>query len=288
VLRKLVARSVRGIRHFGISGAVKVARELGKERRAAGTMSVWVRALGRCVTLRRGTSDAQVLWQVFAEREYEIGSTPHRDELRRRYDAVTAVGKRPVIVDCGANIGMTTLWFSRQFPLARIYAVEPEAGNFTVLAGNLAHLDNAVPVQAAIWPERATLRIVDADAPKWSFRVEQANAAEREGGIPAVTIDDTLKDAADSPILIVKIDIEGAEAALFESNTKWLDRSDMVVIELHDWLLPHAGTSRNFFKRLATLDCDVLVRGESLFVLRHAQPRPVVGAVGIEPTTPPV
>lgn len=272
MFRKFAGRWIKGVRHFGIRGAVAVARELGPERRPAGAMSVWVRELGRNVTLRRGTSDARVLWQVFAERAYAIGSTPHRDEIQRRYEAFVAAGKRPVILDCGANIGMTALWFNRQFPLARICAVEPEPGNFAVLKTNLGHLDDAVPMQAAIWPARATLRIVDAHAPQWAFRVEEIAETGCDGGIAAVTIDDALQGCADAPILIVKIDIEGAEAALFERNTEWLDRSDLLVIELHDWLLPNAGTSRNFLKRLATLDCDVLVRGEALFVLRHAAP----------------
>ena len=228
------------------------------------------------MALRRGTSDAMAFWQIFVDREYAIPSDAHRDELRRRYEAALAAGKRPVILDCGANIGVASLWFAGQYPRARLVAVEPEAGNFACLGANIGELPEVQLVEAAVWPVRTRLRIADESAAKWSFRVETANRVD-EAGIAAVTIDDLAPDRAEETLLIVKIDIEGAEAALFECNTQWVDRAEMIVVELHDWMRPGSGTSRNLLRRLAELDCDVMISGQSLFAIRNRETTPASG-----------
>jgi hypothetical protein len=72
---------------------------------------------------------------------------------------------------------------------------------------------------------------------------------------------------ADTPrALIVKVDIEGAEASLFRSNIEWVGRTDLIAIELHDWMLPKQRTSAPFVRSFANLDFDLLQRGENLFV----------------------
>lgn len=62
-----------------------------------------------------------------------------------------------VIVDAGANIGLTAVYFANQFPAARILALEPESSNYALLCKNTA----AYP-QAALWSSTATLDLVDA------------------------------------------------------------------------------------------------------------------------------
>jgi FkbM family methyltransferase len=280
----LRARLRKAISRFGLRGGFVVARELGGGAGRRGTTSVWVSALQRTVTLRRGTSDAAVLWQVFVDREYAVPSMAHRGELQRRYEAMVAAGRRPVIIDCGANIGIASLWYRKEFPLAHIIAVEPEAGNYSSLCANLAPIADATPVHGAVWPVSTRLRIIDLGVPEWGYRVEEV-AVAGDGNIRAFTIADLVAATPDDPLLVVKIDIEGAEAALFERNTGWVDRAELIVIELHDYMTPGSGTSRNLLRCLAKLDCDVLVSGESLFVMRCASAGSVV-AEQVEKTEP--
>jgi FkbM family methyltransferase len=54
-----------------------------------------------------------------------------------------ASGVQPLIIDCGANIGLSTIWHARQFPEARIIAVEPGQSNLEIAAKNLAAYPNA-------------------------------------------------------------------------------------------------------------------------------------------------
>jgi hypothetical protein len=62
--------------------------------------------------------------------------------------------------------------------------------------------------------------------------------------------------------LIVKVDIEGGEEALFRSNIDWLDRTDLLIAETHDWLFPGQGTSRTLFSAIAGRNFEVIQKGE--------------------------
>ena len=68
---------------------------------------------------------------------------------------------------------------------------------------------------------------------------------------------------------IVKIDIEGGEDNLFSMNTNWVEEIPMVIIELHDWLLPKQKTSMNFLKTISELDRDFNIKGENIFSIKN-------------------
>src|SRR5262245_2111203 len=90
----------------------------------------------RTIVFRPGTSDAAVLNQVFSERQYGLTSLPCWEEIARRYRALLDEGRRPLIVDAGANIGAAAIWFSIMFPEALIVAIEPAPANVALLRRN--------------------------------------------------------------------------------------------------------------------------------------------------------
>jgi FkbM family methyltransferase len=47
----------------------------------------------------------------------------------------------PLIIDCGANIGLSTIYFKREYPNARIIAFEPDPKIFETLSYNIAAFD---------------------------------------------------------------------------------------------------------------------------------------------------
>ena len=78
----------------------------------------------RCVELRRFAGDIFVLYEVLCDKCYFIPSSMLPPEKVR------------VVFDCGANIGITSLFLAAQYPDAR--SIEPDPGNFVLLKRNLS------------------------------------------------------------------------------------------------------------------------------------------------------
>ena len=57
-------------------------------------------------------------------------------------------------------------------------------------------------------------------------------------------------------LFITKIDIEGFEDDLFSSNTDWIDDCLLLIIELHDWMMPKTANSNNFLKAISAKKRD--------------------------------
>ncbi|MCA9967601.1 MAG: FkbM family methyltransferase [Anaerolineales bacterium] len=199
------------------------------------------------IQVRTNTSDVATFGQIFVNKEYEC-----------------PVENPRVIIDLGANVGYASIFFANKYPQAKIISVEPEASNFEVLVRNTRQYPNITPVQAAIWSRKAALSIINPGDEKWLFQV--AEASNDEEGINAITMQELLEmHGMPDHIDILKIDIESAEKELFEANYEyWLDRTNMLVIELHDGLLP--GCSRSFYRALCHYDFNQYLVGENIFV----------------------
>jgi FkbM family methyltransferase len=65
----------------------------------------------------------------------------------------------PAIFDCGANIGMATLYFKWLYPNARIEAFEADPTAFAVLEMNIARnrLTNVTAHNCALWDENGQI-----------------------------------------------------------------------------------------------------------------------------------
>jgi FkbM family methyltransferase len=172
------------------------------------------------VYVRRGTSDLYVFDQILVDRQYSC-----LDHLR----------SPSLIIDCGANVGYSSAYFLSRFPMSAVLAVEPDASNFDMLSKNLAAYGNRCrPIRAAVWPTKGSVRTVQpaGNLDEWGVRVEPCDAGDPHA-LATVTIPDLLDLALYPRISILKIDIEGAEEALFQGDTRWLDVVDNIVIELH-------------------------------------------------------
>lgn len=222
--------------------------------------SVDVDQIGR-VWLREGTSDQAVLEQIFFTEEFNISTAPQFAWIRAAYDAALAAGETPFVVDCGANIGLSALYFAKHLPRARIVGIEPAGDNVELARMNTGHNPLIEIVEAAIHDEARSLEIVDPDAEKFAFRTQEAQAPGANA-IEGITIPLLMRRFGARRNLIVKVDIEGAELALFRSNTGWLDHTDLLIAETHDWLFPGQGTSRTLFQALAGRRFEVIQKGE--------------------------
>jgi FkbM family methyltransferase len=273
IFTKFISRLVRTGQlclKIGVRPGVLLGMALRKRnpRENARLVPVTVNGFPHPIYLRAGTSDLFAFLQVIMDREYEIRSLPQFQKLNDLYQKSRAEGHQPLIIDCGANIGLSAVWFSYLFPEARIFAVEPDADNIEVARRNLAPYPNVTLLHGAIWDCPKDLTISDTTVAPWAYQMREAqdDAGNRDMILKSFTIPKIMAIADTPQALIVKIDIEGAEASLFRSNIEWVGRTDLIAIELHDWLLPKERTSAPFIRAIANLDFDLLQRGENLFV----------------------
>ena len=213
--------------------------------------------------IRVGDSDICVLRQVFVEREYDFAPIPEAEQrIQERYRGILAAGRTPVIVDAGANIGLAALWFATQFPEAKVVAIEPEPNNLALLQRNVAGHDRIIALHAAIGSEPG---FVDVASQGMSYA---ATTSRSDAGVPILTMADALAKVDRGDLFIAKIDIEGFESDLFSQNLDWIDRTDVIVIEPHDFMLPDRHTSRALQRAMGQRNFDLFIRGENLVYLR--------------------
>ncbi len=216
------------------------------------------------ITIRPGNSDAATLHQVFVDRSYDLSRFPQFERVKTAYEALLNAGKRPIIVDAGANIGAASIWLSRQFPRAFVIAVEPDPDSAKICRENISELENVRLVEAAIGNKKGQA-CLDRSGKAWATRSTRSD----DGETPIISINEILADAPEnSALFMVKIDIEGFEDDLFAKNTEWMDKAFVLMIELHDWMLPGKYSSHNFLKSLNGSLREVLVADDTLFLVK--------------------
>ena len=213
----------------------------------------------------RDAIDLNLTGLIFDRNEYGFERLVRRDELTALYESILAQGHAPLIIDCGAHGGFATKFFAETYPHARIVALEPDEENFELAQRNNAQ-DGVSILRAAIGNSDGLGRLrrghnslahrVDAD-PNGRTRILSVNSIldreRRSGARP----------------FIVKIVIEGFEADLFEKNTDWIDAFPVLIIELHDWMLPGAANSRNFLREMAKRNRDFVYFGKNIFSISN-------------------
>jgi FkbM family methyltransferase len=204
-----------------------------------------------CVRLR--TSDVSVLRQVFVLAEYdcEFSKSPR------------------LIIDAGANIGLTSVFYANKYPEARIIAIEPEQSNFQLLRQNAAPYPKITPIQAALWNNDMELDLFDPGLGHYGFQTNAKPEAKLAIGccskVRGITMDKLIKEYALDFIDILKMDIEGSESEVFQNSASWIEKIGVVVIELHDRI--RAGCSESFHGASKSFRL-VMEKGETLFLAR--------------------
>jgi FkbM family methyltransferase len=223
------------------------------------------------IHLRECISDHAIFWQCLVTRQYDLSSFPQSRRLLEQYKRILNQGRRPIIIDAGGNIGLAAFWFACSFPEACIISVEPEDANFSLLKRNVAVFGDRVrAVHGAVTEAPRLMRITNPNDGFSSFQLSPGVDPE----VPAVqgfTITSLAETIANGEIFIVKIDIEGGQRYLFASNTDWVDRVHVIIIEIDDWQFPWQATSEAFFNEVSKRRFDYLIKGENLFCFRHIE-----------------
>lgn len=131
----------------------------------------------------------------------------------------------PLIIDCGANIGMSITYFKRLYPKSKIIGFEPDPKIFETLQKNLNCFGgkNLELHEKAVWYEQSTLSFTPDDA--------DGGTIDKDGTIKvnAVNLNQFLQEEID----FLKIDIEGAEHEVLPAISNNLRNVKFLFLELH-------------------------------------------------------
>jgi FkbM family methyltransferase len=214
-----------------------------------------IKQAGR-VHIRPKGSDAATFIQVFRKREYDLSGRGQFSRVMTAYQRILDAGRTPIIIDAGANVGAASIWFAKQFPMARVLAVEPDASNAEVCRLNTRALPNVNVIEAAIGSERGRVSLSNPEKQAWMIQTTRSD----NGEVAICTILELAHDVEKcAKLFVVKIDIEGFEVDLFANNTQWIDEAEVIMIEPHDWLFPGKGTSRNCQREIAARNFELLI-----------------------------
>ena len=120
---------------------------------------------------------------------------------------------------------------------------------------------------AGIGNSDARANIVDPGEGNWGYRTETSDS----GKTRIISVNSILSspEHENCTPFIIKIDIEGFEQNLFEKNVEWLDAFPLLIIELHDWMLPKQATSNNFLRAISERNRDFIYRNENVFSISN-------------------
>lgn len=160
----------------------------------------------------------------------------HSEVFEHRYYSLPLKRAPATVLDLGANIGLTTVYFARSFPAARLACVEPVPSNVRLLEQNLMlNGIQATIFPAAVHPTDGSV-LMELDDRDYGHKVagKAANNPTTTLSVPAISVSSILQRLAWDRIGLLKVDIEGHEAALFSGNCEWLNRVDAMCIECHE------------------------------------------------------
>lgn len=223
--------------------------------------------------------DHGVVQQIFQSLDYDVS---HWEQGRRllHYHQQQSVNRKSLIIDAGANIGASVVYFKNTYEGAYVFAIEPQINNWQLLEINTASYVDKTNFYGAISNTDGVVNLVDPGLSDWGFRTLSDEQTQSQASNGVVHKQMQVKSISPQTILadnrfevmtplIFKIDIEGAEAYLFDGDTSWMQKFAMIVIELHDWMLPFSGSSKSFLQALVKYDFDFVHKGENVFLFNR-------------------
>ncbi len=145
----------------------------------------------------------------------------------------------PLIIDCGANIGVSVLEWKTRWPMSRVICFEPDPDAFRLLNMNIEI--NDVPgvqcINAAITDYDGVCLLhgetgKGADARGNSIHADwglRQGTTSRE--VPCRKLSPFLSDRR---VTFLKIDIEGAEERVLSEISSRLERVEAIYVEVHE------------------------------------------------------
>ena len=230
---------------FGFSQAVTFSLRWGIRQEL---IEVSVPDVRTPILVRRFDSDIHVLAQIFRIRECDLD-----------------LGFEPrLIIDGGAYVGYSALYFANKYPNAQVVAIEPDSNNCELFRRNCVGYSNIHLIQGGLWHSSTPLVLGNPGNTSWTFQVSSPTTPITGSSVRGVTLRELMESFQATSIDILKLDIEGAEKGLFSmGDLEWIDRTRAILIETH-------GSDCEEAVRTGTADRGFVVskKGEKMCLLR--------------------
>ncbi len=141
------------------------------------------------------------------------------------------------IIDCGANVGMSCLYFKKKFPNANIIAFEPDEKIASFLEKNLKNNLSESQFQQieihkkAVWVHNEGVDF-ESDGADGGMISNHKNTTKK---IPSISLKNVLL-AQKTEIDMLKMDIEGAETEVLQDCKDALNNVKNIFIEYHAYI----------------------------------------------------
>ena len=173
---------------------------------------------GNVCPLRMRYGDIFVLGEIFHEKQYELQSP---------------LPPQPVIVDAGANIGVSAMWFLGRYPDAILHAFEPASDNYRLLTENFAHMERARLFQVALGKRAAKAMLHRGGSPGEHSLVPSSVGEELES-VSVTTLAAHMDAEEMDRIDLLKLDVEGSELDLLVGLGERIRDVGVLVGEVHE------------------------------------------------------
>ncbi len=144
----------------------------------------------------------------------------------------------PTIIDAGANIGTSALYFHKLYPKAKIISIEPNPRNLEYLKQNLNDNDitNVTIVPKALVGKDGEPTVTLYVHPRWGvFSSLKAKGWSQDQEMTPVEVETVkLSQLITGPVDILKVDIEGAEEEVLREAKDSLRFVSHLLLEYHE------------------------------------------------------
>ena len=217
----------------------------------------------------RNKYDILTVFEIFSEETYCLSRLKNWSHIKGTYKDIIKDNLEPLIIDCGSNIGCSTEYFFRIFNEAKFLSLEPNHESLTFSKKNISS-SKVTLINKAVSSDEKKLLIDIKNEDNRASKISINQGIE----IDSISIDSLINNSNDSMPFIIKIDIEGFEDNLFSKNYDWIDKFNIIIIEIHDWMLPGKSSSYNFFKALVEnmnkgSKRDIIISGENLISIKN-------------------
>tara|TARA_B100001250_G_scaffold390753_1_gene391001 strand:- start:804 stop:1646 length:843 start_codon:yes stop_codon:yes gene_type:complete len=216
----------------------------------------------------RNFYDINTVFQIFGYEEYNLKKIKLWNKLINEYKNIKA---NKLIVDCGSNIGSTSRYFFEIYKNAKIISIEPDESNFKYLSKNVRP-DKIKLLNLGVASQEYDYKVIKKKDPR-AHKIGILKNRGKKTSKKTITINKILQQEKKKiwPF-IIKIDIEGFEKDLFSKNYNWMDQFKIIIVEIHDWMLPYQNISLNYINALSKISKinkrDLIILGENLISIR--------------------